>query len=333
MEAKNFQNKGFFTKYIRYPVNDIQDHESEAGMTQENRRKCSRMIKDSEYSRLGGINVGKYPLHHFLFDHSTPLLENWPIRIDFAGDDEWRRGCYRFRERSDTFAIEYMKQGTLRFTQNRQSYTVQPGELFLVRLGDNSEIECCDCDYAFKRTFAIAGPLLGPLLTSLGLDRADVMTPSDPAALDALFDRAREILDGCAEDRQRRSALLSFEILLMLAEDYKQHDHPEILQKILRYLDAHLDRPHTIERIASEFRLSPATLHRLFRKHLGETPINFLIHRRMETAMRLLRLTEQPIKSIAYQVGYPNALYFSTEFHRHTGESPTAFRRRRQYYD
>ena len=146
-------------------------------MTQENRRKCSRMIKDSEYNRLGGINVGKYPLHHFLFDHSTPLLENWPIRIDFAGDDEWRRGCYRFRERSDTFAIEYMKQGTLRFTQNRQSYTVQPGELFLVRLGDDSEIECCDCDYAFKRTFAIAGPLLGPLLTSLGLDRADVMTP------------------------------------------------------------------------------------------------------------------------------------------------------------
>ena len=43
--------------------------------------------------------------------------------------------------------------------------------------------------------------------------------------------------------------------------------------------------------------------------------------------------TPQPIKSIAYQVGYPNALYFSTEFHRHTGESPTAFRRRRQYYD
>ena len=136
------------------------------------------------------------------------------------------------------------------------------------------------------------------------------MTPSDPAALDALFDRAREILDGSAEDRQRRSALLSFEILLMLAEDYKQHDHPEILQKILRYLDAHLDRPHTIERIAAEFRLSPATLHRLFRKHLGETPINFLIHRRMETAMRLLRLTEQPIKSIA-----PNAIG-TAEIHR-----------------
>ncbi len=53
----------------------------------------------------------------------------------------------------------------------------------------------------------------------------------------------------------------------------------------------------------------------------------------METAMRRLRLTGQPLKSIAYQVGYPNALYFSTEFHRHTADLPPPSAFRRQYYD
>ena len=77
--------------------------------------------------------------------------------------------------------------------------------------------------------------------------------------------------------------------------------------------------------------MSQATLRRLFRKHLGESPVDFLIRRRMETAMRLLRLTEQPVKWIAFQVGYTGALYFSAEFRKFTGESPSAFRKRSQF--
>ena len=47
--------------------------------------------------------------------------------------------------------------------------------------------------------------------------------------------------------------------------------------------------------------------------------------------MRLLRLTEQPVKWIAFQVGYAGALYFSAEFRKFTGESPSAFRKRSQF--
>lgn len=76
----------------------------------------------------------------------------------------------------------------------------------------------------------------------------------------------------------------------MLAEENNQADTPEILQRILRYLEARLDQPVSIGELAEEFRLSQATLRRLFRKHLGESPVDFLIRRRMETAMRLLRV-------------------------------------------
>lgn len=300
-------------------------------MMREERRGRIRFFEDNARTRSGGIDVGKFPVHHFIFDHSEPPLENWPIRIDFTGDDEWLPGCYRFRQRSNTFAVEFVKRGNFHFQQNRRSYRVEPGGVFLVRHGEDSEMECCDCDYALKRTLALTGPMVGPLLTSLGLDRVDVLTPAAPEKLDALFDRAAGLLAGDAADKQQESAALAFRLLLMLAEESNQADTPEILQRILRYLEARLDQPVSIGELAEEFRLSQATLRRLFRKHLGESPVDFLIRRRMETAMRLLRLTEQPVKWIAFQVGYAGALYFSAEFRKFTGESPSAFRKRSQF--
>ena len=90
-------------------------------MMREERRGRIRFFEDNARTRSGGIDVGKFPVHHFIFDHSEPPLENWPIRIDFTGDDEWLPGCYRFRQRSNTFAVEFVKRGNFHVQQNRRS--------------------------------------------------------------------------------------------------------------------------------------------------------------------------------------------------------------------
>jgi len=46
----------------------------------------------------------------------------------------------------------------------------------------------------------------------------------------------------------------------------------------------------------------------------------------MTRAGQLLRLTPNPIKEIAMEVGYSDPFYFSLRFKRHTGLSPKAFR-------
>ena len=84
----------------------------------------------------------------------------------------------------------------------------------------------------------------------------------------------------------------------------------------------------TIDELTSHFHLSAATLHRLFRRTLGVSPIHYQLNRKMEAARRLLLATEEPVKEIAFRLGYSNALYFSAEFRRFTGESPRNFRRR-----
>lgn len=299
-------------------------------MAEENWKKRSRIILDNALSRLGGVDVGKYPEHHFLRDSSQPPLEGWPLRIEFAGEDVWVAGCYRFRERSDTFSVEFVLEGRFRFRQNGEEFIAGPGDLFLVQPGRNSEI-ICDLDArARKRAFSLGGALLPALLESLSLADASFLRPSDPATLARWLDEGDALLRERPADLAARSAGLACRVLALLAVDFRRDPYPEPLREVLRYLDRNLERPFSSEQLAAEFRLSPATLNRLFRRHLGTSPMRYRITRRMEAAKRLLLTTADSIKEVAFEVGYSNALYFSSEFRRYSGESPREFRRRRR---
>ncbi|MDQ4504274.1 AraC family transcriptional regulator [Sinomonas sp. ASV322] len=67
---------------------------------------------------------------------------------------------------------------------------------------------------------------------------------------------------------------------------------------------------------------------REFRKRFGETPHRYLVSRRMERAMQLLRDTEYPVTEVCLAVGFTSLGSFSTQFRRFVGESPTSYRDR-----
>lgn len=291
-------------------------------------KQQSRILIDNRVTRLGGVDVGKYPMHHFLYDHAPPQ-EVWPLRIDFTGTDEWVKGCYRFRENSEIFAIEFVREGHFQFVQDNAEFPAGPDTVFLVRPGCDVEMWCDTAAIARKRTISITGPLLSALLETLGLARTNLIQIRNPAELDGCFDEALRLLRERPDDFAPQCSLLLYRMLNQLAVDFRRENTPEPLSAILHYLDRNLCETATIEELLEEFHLSAATLHRLFRRHLGVSPIHYQLQRKMEAAKRLLTATEEPIKEIAYRLGYSNALYFSSEFHRFTGESPRNFRRRR----
>lgn len=67
---------------------------------------------------------------------------------------------------------------------------------------------------------------------------------------------------------------------------------------------------------------------RRFRERFGETPHRYLITRRMERAMQLLRDTDASVTDVCIAVGCSSLGSFSTQFHRYVGESPSAYRAR-----
>jgi len=86
----------------------------------------------------------------------------------------------------------------------------------------------------------------------------------------------------------------------------------------------HLD----LEQVARVACLSPHHFHRLFRAAFGRTPHSYLTELRFERAATLLARTDQPVTAICFAVGFESLGSFSALFHRRTGLSPSAFRKK-----
>ncbi len=104
---------------------------------------------------------------------------------------------------------------------------------------------------------------------------------------------------------------------------------PELLRRLLRAKDrmdaaSHEDWP--IRRLAQVSHVSEAHFAREFKEAFGVPPHRYLLTRRIERAMTLLRETELPITQIAYQTGWRSLGTFGRIFRDITGEKPSSIR-------
>lgn len=108
---------------------------------------------------------------------------------------------------------------------------------------------------------------------------------------------------------------------------------PELLRRLLRARDridaaSHEDWP--VQRLARVSCVSPAHFARCFRDAFGVPPHRYLLTRRIERAVALLRDTDVPIIDVAFRTGWKSLGTFGRTFRDITGESPGDVRARQQ---
>ena len=91
-------------------------------------------------------------------------------------------------------------------------------------------------------------------------------------------------------------------------------------------VNARLEEPWTLDRLAKLCHLSTEHLRRLCRRELGRSPMHQVIYLRMQRAARLLATTEDKIETIAHAIGYENPFVFSTTFKKWIGWRPSDYR-------
>lgn len=106
---------------------------------------------------------------------------------------------------------------------------------------------------------------------------------------------------------------------------------PELLRRLLRAkdrMDAASHEAWPVPRLARVSGVSEAHFARSFKQAFGVPPHRYLLTRRIERAMALLRDTDLPITDIAFQTGWESLGTFGRTFRDVTGESPGAVRAR-----
>ncbi|HJV50744.1 MAG TPA: helix-turn-helix domain-containing protein [Noviherbaspirillum sp.] len=99
------------------------------------------------------------------------------------------------------------------------------------------------------------------------------------------------------------------------------------LSRILEWVTSHLDQPHSIDTLARRAAMSRRSFTRHFRQATGTTVVQWLLNQRLARAQRMLETGEQPIESIAREVGFGSALSLRQHFRAAFNTSPSAYRK------
>jgi len=102
---------------------------------------------------------------------------------------------------------------------------------------------------------------------------------------------------------------------------------PSGLEQALRYARGHYAEPVTVADIAAACDCSISHLHALFQHHLGVSPFQYILKRRLDRACRLLAETSLSIKEVCEDCGFSDIKNFCAYFKRNHRLTPSEYRR------
>ena len=99
------------------------------------------------------------------------------------------------------------------------------------------------------------------------------------------------------------------------------------LRRVRDRIDREYTQPLDVEALARGVHMSAGHLSRQFRAAYGESPYSYLMTRRIERAMALLRRGDLSVTEVCFAVGCASLGTFTTRFTELVGVSPGVYRR------
>ena len=247
-------------------------------------------------------------------------------RQKFVRDLSWLRR----HDDSDHVGLQLYLNGSNQVDHGDQSFMIAPGEIYAINLGYEIDASCTDAevlsiilpreaiaDYmpslqdargVVFRQNTIAGRLLGDFMLSLrGILPTSVATDA-PVLSNSLIGLLRVLLaDGSPLSGEARDGTLT---------------------ALQRHIDHHLSDPNLgVDSICAAYRMSRATLYRLFQNHGGVR--GYILRRRLMASFKSLTsldMAKRGIFELALECGFTSPSHFTTRFREQFGMTPSEVR-------
>lgn len=101
------------------------------------------------------------------------------------------------------------------------------------------------------------------------------------------------------------------------------------IEEVLNYIKKTPLNEVTLQAAAEKVHVNPSYLSQLFKQQLNQKFVDYLTEQRIKESKRLLQTTTLRMAEIAERVGYSDLAYFSNNFKKIIGCSPSEFRKTR----
>ncbi|MBP1994568.1 AraC family transcriptional regulator [Paenibacillus eucommiae] len=260
---------------------------------------------------------------------------NGDLVILFAGHSQTSPEYRNGPKVIDNYLIHYVLSGKGNFNCLGRDYELNSGDLFFI-FPEELFSYAPDLNDPWKyRWIGFRGSRATPLLGTLGVSpQRPVLSVGKNRRIEALFHQINNTLQqSLASSDLKSEALMKLLVSELMQEvDTTQCEEaviePEnvtLVKQAIQWLKLQYSHPISIDRMAQNFGYNRTYMSTLFKKYTGISPVNFLMKIRMEQAQLLLQ-KPLTIKQIAASVGYDDPLYFSRQFKKICGLSPTEYR-------
>lgn len=263
----------------------------------------------------------------FIFSGAPPA--DSPVAVHLAGSS-WCDGSYSIgRSDADLWVAEFIESGTGTLTVDGQTCHPSAGDLYLVPpMSRHHYFSSADSPW-IKHWVNFSGPLMPELIRLYRLDGV-ILVPG--FSRPELF---KNVLHQLRLHPQEAHTRIGPEFLMGLvatmaadlrAATRKHQPSPEAAT-LREWLDTLVfASAPSLDEMAMKISRSRGQTIRIFKAEYGETPVQYLIGRKLEAARVLLRGSPVAIKEIAEQLHFSDEYYFAAMFKRKTGIAPGRYR-------
>ncbi|MCD8318496.1 MAG: AraC family transcriptional regulator [Paraprevotella sp.] len=248
--------------------------------------------------------------------------------------------CERSEEDSEEFVLIYCVEGEGWFELDGRRYDVRANQFFILpkykahvygsKAGNPWTIYWIHFDGAKAAYF------------SMGFDKPHDISPAEHSRIQERLGLFEEIYSSVSSGYDKNymlyatTSLFHFLGSMKYLGEYREchvtevQRKQDVVQRAVHFMQENLNKKLSLSDIAREVKLSPSYFSNVFEGRTGTPPLRYLGCLRMQEACRYLDFTDLKISQISPLVGYEDSLYFSRQFTKYMGISPSEYKAKKK---
>ena len=234
---------------------------------------------------------------------------------------------YVFRQKKRKYeGVTLILSGEMEWIRDGKTFSLRSGDLLFQQINDTYQLKVVGKE---PTEYMVISYLAEPMDQLRALLPSRIFHTPRLSKYKDLFEEAVRLNGSLAPCGGARLCAALQKILCCIIQEYaRKNISPEgsYAENAMLFMEQNFALPIHCDLIAYEVGISASHLRALFKKEYGVSPQKYIVNLRIQNAVGLISTGYYSLKEVAYMSGYNDYKYFSVEFKKKTGVSPSEYR-------